>query len=100
MNSIKYIKSWCKSKTSFYFFIPTDSEGKPFDNQYKVLDVIGGDDSIVLVMSEETRFTFFGKVQFRDEGVNLVFWGFERMVYENDKEETVCEDGEFSLSGF
>ncbi|WXL25806.1 hypothetical protein WG219_21355 [Ectopseudomonas mendocina] len=99
MNSTEYIQDWCKSKKSFYYFLPIGSEGRPFDSQYKVLNVIGGDDLIVLVMSEGIKFTFFGKVQLRDEGMTLAFCGFEKMIYESGNEYRVYENGEFGLSG-
>lgn len=101
MMAAKYIKSWVEVKESFSFFLPDGPEGRPFDNQYHVIDVSADGGKISIKLSGGIQFLFDGDVQCRDESCNLVINGFNRLTYKVD-EVVIREftEGDFCLCGF
>ncbi|WP_394208749.1 hypothetical protein [Enterovibrio calviensis] len=101
MTTLTFIKNWTKQRTSFSFFLPTGSEGRPFDNQFSVEEVKAKDDCLIIALSDGIEFSFKGNVSYKDEGCNLILFDFTSMsLSSNGVIEKEFYTGEFCLSGF
>ncbi len=101
MNNYRYVKNWIKNKESFSFFLPYGSEGRPFDNQYNIMDIISLDNILSIQLTDNIKFNFEGNLKYRDEGCNLVIFNFKKLEYiVNGVLTNEFFDGEFCLTGF
>lgn len=102
MNSaVEYIQNWTKTRESFYFFLPNYHNGRPFDANYKIMEIQEIDDGIIIKFSGEVEILFEGDITCEDEFCNLLLKGFSRLVYivsGNIRGEFY--EGEFCLCGF
>lgn len=101
MMATQYIKNWVGTKESFSFFLPDGPEGRPFDNQYCVIDVSSDGGKMSIKLNGGIHFLLDGDVQCRDESCNLIISGFNRLIYKvNDVVMREFTEGEFCLCGF
>lgn len=101
MTSADHIKKWCGGKESFFFFLPDGQDGRPFDAQYKIIDVSADKEIMIIKLGGDVVFIFEGRWLLREEVCNLIIDGFDRLIYKVNGKVVGCYvGGEFCLSGF
>ncbi|WP_198263030.1 hypothetical protein [sulfur-oxidizing endosymbiont of Gigantopelta aegis] len=101
MNTFEYIKNWTSYKESFSFFLPEGSEGRPFDNQYEIIDIKKINNTMSIQLTENIKLCFEGDIKYNDEGCNLIIFNFKKLKYiVNGVLDKEFSDGEFCLTGF
>lgn len=101
MNVKNNLDNWIAQKKSFSFFLPDGPYGRPFDNQYFIQDIKQVNGELVISLSEGISFHFIGEIDIKEEGCNLIIYGFKRLDFEiNGQGQKSYEGGEFCLSGF
>jgi len=101
MNTDEYIEKWISGKESFSFFLPSGSDGRPFDNQYSIQMVKRIENGLIIELSNSTEIVFIGEVRYQDDVCNLILSGFERLdVFIKNTLVYSFSKGEFCLTGF
>jgi hypothetical protein len=101
MMATTHIESWIRAKESLSFFLPDGAEGRPFDNQYSVVEVSVRDVATLIKLSGDIEFLLIGDLQYRDEACNLIITGFSRLIYRvSDIVVREFTEGELCFSGF
>lgn len=101
MNAVNKIKAWASERSSFYFFLPDGSYGRPFDNQYTIQQIESNDSELEIKFNEGFILQFIGVPDVIQEECNLLISGYYSFRFEGPEGLLKHFDyGEVVLTGF